>query len=161
MARFNEFVHEADESNLVCTLIVHDVPQELTPAHCATPKKSQGTPLRVLWHCPSRFDSRFATHVWHSIYHGLDLWHYFTKPSHHHVNPTEHTELKCQVDDLLSKGFIQESLSPCAVPALLLPKKDNSWHMCIDCRAINCIMVKYRFPMPWLNNMLDLISSSS
>ncbi|XP_048630705.1 uncharacterized protein LOC125604320 [Brassica napus] len=39
------------------------------------------------------------------------------------VNPEEAKELERQVQDLMDKGYIRESLSPCAVPVLLVPKK--------------------------------------
>nr|GEV06495.1 putative nucleotidyltransferase, ribonuclease H [Tanacetum cinerariifolium] len=64
-------------------------------------------------------------------------------------------EMMKQVDGLLQKGLIRESLSPCAVPTILVPKKNGEWRMYMDSMSINMITIKYRFPIPQLNDLLD------
>jgi len=59
------------------------------------------------------------------IEHQIDLISGTSLPNRaaYRVNPKETKEILCQVQDLLDHGYVHESLSPCAIPVKLVPKK--------------------------------------
>jgi hypothetical protein len=67
----------------------------------------------------------------------------------------ENAEIKKQIQELLDKGVIVPSSSPCRSPIVLVPKKDGTWRMCVDFRALNKITVKNRYPLPRIDDFLD------
>jgi hypothetical protein len=64
-------------------------------------------------------------------------------------------ELKKQIEELLSKGFIRPSSSPWGAPTLFVDKKDGSRRLCIDYRSLNEVTIKNKYPLPQIEDLFD------
>ncbi|GJS91965.1 RNA-directed DNA polymerase [Tanacetum coccineum] len=71
------------------------------------------------------------------------------KPAYR-MNPKEYEELQRQVTKLLEK-----------VSALMVPKHGGAFRMCFDSRVVNKITIKYCFPIPRFDDLLDQLYGSS
>jgi hypothetical protein len=97
-----------------------------------------------------------------SVSHDIDLIPGSSLPnkSAYRLTLQQNEEVKRQVQELLDKGLVREILSPCALPTALSPKKDRGWRMCNDSREINKITIRYKFPLPRMDDLMDCLSGA-
>ena len=64
------------------------------------------------------------------------------------------------VQEMLDQGVIQPSKSPWASPVVLVEKKDGSVRFCVDYRRLNAVTKMEVFPLPRIDDSLDMLSKS-
>nr|GFC23136.1 retrotransposon protein [Tanacetum cinerariifolium] len=74
--------------------------------------------------------------------------------------PIELKELKDQLQELLERGFIRPSVSPCGAPVLFVKKKDGSMRLCIDYHELNKITIQNRYPLPRIDDLFDQLQGA-
>ena len=62
--------------------------------------------------------------------------------------PLELKELKVQMEELVSKGFVKPSTSPWGASVLFVKKNDGSLRLCIDYRELNKVTIRNQYPLP-------------
>lgn len=86
-----------------------------------------------------------------------------TQPTHrqqYKLSVEEKAELQRQVEELLDKGWIRESVSPYNAPVLFVKKKTGELRLCIDYRLLNLHTIKDRFPIPLIDDILSSFGKS-
>ena len=59
------------------------------------------------------------------------------------------------MQELLDAGIITRSKSPFSAPIMLVRKKDGLYRIFIDYRALSKVTIKYKFPIPFVDKLLD------
>jgi hypothetical protein len=73
----------------------------------------------------------------------------------------ELVELKKQITELQSKGFIRPSLSPWGAPMLFVEKKDGTQQMCVDYWSLKEVTVKNKYPLPRIKDLFAQMKGAS
>ncbi|GFV85270.1 retrovirus-related Pol polyprotein from transposon 17.6 [Trichonephila clavipes] len=73
---------------------------------------------------------------------------------------TERQEVNKQIEEWLNEGIIRPSSAGYASPIVMVKKKDGSSRMCIDYRKLNQKLVKDKFPLPIIEDVLDTLQEA-
>nr|GEX39936.1 reverse transcriptase domain-containing protein [Tanacetum cinerariifolium] len=69
--------------------------------------------------------------------------------------PNQKDAIEGMVKELMDSGVIRVSQSPFSSPIMMVKKKHDTWRMCIDYRQLNKHIVKDKFPIPVIEELID------
>ncbi|XP_076660892.1 uncharacterized protein LOC143364412 [Halictus rubicundus] len=73
------------------------------------------------------------------------------------ISYAEKEKLQLILDSLLEKDIIRPSDSEYASPIVLVKKKNGELRMCVDFRELNKILVRDNYPLPLIEDHLDIV----
>ena len=73
---------------------------------------------------------------------------------------TQKNEIEKIIKELLEAGVIRPSISPYSSAMIMVLRKDGEWRIYPDFRALNKLMVKDKFPIPIVDNLLDELNGA-
>ena len=82
------------------------------------------------------------------------------KIPHRRIPPNQIEEVRQHIQKLLNQGIIRKSHSPYAAPIVIVRKKDGTLRLCVDYRALNSKTIKDAYPLPRIEETLDLLNGA-
>ncbi|GFS67515.1 retrovirus-related Pol polyprotein from transposon 17.6 [Trichonephila clavipes] len=73
---------------------------------------------------------------------------------------SENQDVNKQIDEWLEQGIVRPSSSEYASTIVLVKKKDGTTRLCVDYRRLNRKLVKDRFPLPLIEDVLDRLQGA-
>ncbi|CAH2216929.1 jg27676, partial [Pararge aegeria aegeria] len=74
---------------------------------------------------------------------------------------SERCQVRDMVQEMIESGIVRESSSPYASPVVLVKKKTGDKRLCVDYRALNRKTKKDHYPLPRIEDQLDLLAGNS
>jgi hypothetical protein len=80
---------------------------------------------------------------------------------HPYRHPFSHkNEIEKIIHELLEAGVIHPNTSPYSSPVVMVLNKEGTWYMCCDFRSLNKLKIKDKFPVPFIDDLLDELSGA-
>ena len=74
------------------------------------------------------------------------------------VSPQKINQEETCVEEMLNGGQIEPSDNPWSAPVVLVMKKDGGTRFCVDYRRLNLATVKDAYPLPHIDDTLDMLA---
>ena len=96
------------------------------------------------------------------IKHHIDTGtHYPLRQRAYRLPPAYEDWVREEIQQLLEANIIRKSNSPWASPIVMVPKKDKRPRMCVDYRRLNDITRKNAYPIPRMDEIIDMLQNAS
>lgn len=153
------------ESTLSSCSVVFDDSKITDEIHCNVKlSKDENTELRSLL---SKYSDCFSsglkdlgfTNVTEMVIELQDSEPVVYRP--YRMSHAERSLVRDMVKEMVDGGIIRESSSPYASPIVLVQKKTGEKRLCIDYRALNRKTKKEHYPLPRVEDQLDLLAGNT